>query len=294
MPLQNSHRSHSAPHHLTSWASSTPPGVVIIPEEPSITQSASLISQQTTDFEAQDAFHAEGFFPRSESYYSLSSMNAKREQQRLHWAHGRHNDESIYTNEAEGEESRISSTRTSSPLTSSSQLITPEVPGMTGDFDPHTHLILSPTTEQQDPDAILSSQITKEDHMGGLVTSAAKVVTFPVASPSYNHEHLIHSYDRLHNTLSERRRSATAPDLVALRNPALRKTNMYDDGVERRGEMLGKKGSGPDLVTTALFSPTEEKVDYWGEEPGEEEQDGSWSAYLYESARKLLVHDAKR
>ncbi|KAG8857191.1 hypothetical protein FRB96_005865 [Tulasnella sp. 330] len=278
MPLQ---KSHSAPHRLTSW-SPAPPTVVAIPEESSKPQPSSLTSQPSAHFEVQD-----GFFHRSESYFSLSSMNEKKAH---HWVHGGELDDV----EREGHpQARTTASSPGTPGGPPSLPITPAVFQSEGNFDSQIHLILSPTREDFDADAILSSEIRKENHVGGLVSSAAKaVVAFPVASPSYDHEHLIHSYDHLHNTFSERRRSATAPDLTALRrDPASarrRKTNMYDR-VDETSSKRSVRRDGPALVNTTLFSPVEEKVDYWGDEA--EEQDGSWSAYLYESAKRLLIKD---
>lgn len=269
MSLQNSQRSYSAPQPLTASGSrkSTPASKVPVessglgsaprPHKPPTTSSP-LVSQHSPHAydEATDAFNLEGFFPRSNSYYSLSTLPGS--QQNRHWAH--------------------------------SEQEKPQPPPLTVDGDSssapdhvHTHLILSPN--ETDPD------IQSEDRVTGLVTSAAKVVTLPplaTVSPTYEHEHLIHSYDHLHTALCEKRRSATVPDLNKWRV----KKNMYD-AERKRLSATEPGGKGKDLVASSLFSPTEEKVDYFaadgeaGEEEGE--NDGSWSAYIYESAKRLLV-----
>jgi len=262
MPLQSVS---SLPHaHVITTSSSDPP------EQPKDAEPAHVASQG----DPQDAFHLEGFFPRSDSYYSLSSLNGQ-------WVR------------KEEEDADPSSPTTT--LSSSSH--DPVTPGL-GNGQPY--LILTPAAH----DDHVSSEITQEDHVGGLVSTAAKVVTLPIVSsstafagPSYDHDHLIHSYDFLHSSLSDRRRSATVPDLAAYHRGQRRKANMYDvreeTGSQGKGGVEVVKWETPKLT---LFSPEEEKIDYWGAEPGDGEDErrmqepgDSWATYIYEHAKRLWI-----
>jgi len=271
--MQNAHRSRSAPHPLTSLTatvSNDPSGSSTI--QPTLPSSPH-------DDEAHDAFHLEGFFPRTNSYYSLSTVPDSKQG---HWVNGGSRGLTTTTTTIQ--------THELSPTASSFTTSQPITPAVSSAIDAaHPHLILSPTANDNE------LQITREDRVSGIASAAAKVVMIPLTSTTtYDHEHLIHSYDSLHNTLSERRRSATAPDLTALN--AKNRRNLYDaSGAPVRKPPIGAR----QISSSTLFSPVEEKVDYWAMADEEEGVDGAeqsildaggaLATYIYEGAKRLWV-----
>lgn len=253
--LQSSQRSFSAPHPLTN----TRPTVKLAPTHAKHRIATSpLVSPH--DDPGESAFHLDGsFFPRSNSYYSISTLPV--EGQQTPWA--------PHTQPPPPPQNLSLNTTADSTITK-------------------THLILSPTDNTDPFIRQPSVDVTT------IVSSAAAVVTLPplaTVSLRYEHEHLIHSYDHLHTALCEKRRSATVPDLNKLRGG--QRKGLYDHG-PKTAEVV-RKGKR-DLVSSTLFSPEEEKVDYFGEEEedGEvkedgKEEDGSWTAYIVNGAKQFLV-----
>ncbi|KAG8902270.1 hypothetical protein FRB99_004689 [Tulasnella sp. 403] len=219
--------------------------------------------------EDQDAFNLEGsFFPRSDSYFSLSSMNTIYNPEQ-YWVYG---DKNYSIEKALSVDiGRNDHTACSSPGTSTYSLPpTPTIPRA-----PH-NLLLSPTTSK-DMDEALERDIRTEDRVGGIAYTAlavaAKVSAAPTyRGPVYEHEHMFHSYDALHSTLSEKRRAATVPDLTSLA-----------DDTTKRSAYDAQTGDGK---VPFLFSPNEEKLDIWKDDGQSTE---GWTELIFRGAKSLLL-----
>ncbi|KAG9026933.1 hypothetical protein FS837_004464, partial [Tulasnella sp. UAMH 9824] len=276
--LQTSQRSKSAPGQLAS-ASTAFDGDV----PPSLGQPP-LISTPASEG-TQDAFNLEGaFFPRSNSYYALSSMN--RSNSGDNWVYG--SSTAVVASEAEvnpnpttQQHDRRTSTATWSPTSTFSFPRTPVAPMN----------LLDDTT--------LRTRIEAEDRVRGLALSALEKVTEIGFSrqfdgPSYEHDHIFHSYDALHDSFCEKRRSVTLPNLAAVAGKTRTVGGVYD-AHGRAPAMDRKKSSGK---VSLLFSPTEEEIDLFGKGvlDDEDDEDGkekavkegdSWVTYIYASAKQL-------
>ncbi|KAG8939047.1 hypothetical protein FRC04_007044 [Tulasnella sp. 424] len=279
--LQNSQRSKSAPGLL---ASTTFDGDV-----PASLGQPHLISTPSSEG-PQDAFNLEGaFFPRSNSYYALSSMNTSSSGD--NWVYG--SSTTVVASEAETnpnpsqQDRRSTMTATSSPNSTLSFPRTPIAP---------LNLL---------DDTTLRNRIEAEDRVRGLALSALEKVTEigfggRFDGPSYEHDHIFHSYDALHDSFCEKRRSATVPNLAAVAAGGKKKVTVggvYDAHGAAAPTMDRKKSSGK---VSLLFSPTEEEIDLFGkgvlddddEEDGKEKavkEGDSWVTYMYTSAKQLWV-----
>lgn len=274
--LQTSQRSKSAPGQLASSAfdGDVPPSFGQPP----------LISTPASEG-PQDAFNLEGaFFPRSNSYYALSSMN--RSNSGDNWVYG--SSTAVVSSEAEANPNLTASQRDRRPTTATSS------PNSTLSF-PRTPVAPMNLLD----DTTLRTRIEAEDRVRGLALSALEKVTEIGFSrqfdgPNYEHDHIFHSYDALHDSFCEKRRSATLPNLAAVAGTKKAAAGGVYDAAPA---MDRKKSSGK---VSLLFSPTEEEIDLFGkgvlddddEEDGKEKavkEGDSWVTYIYASAMQLWV-----
>ncbi|KAG8991575.1 hypothetical protein FRB90_001303 [Tulasnella sp. 427] len=281
--IQNAQRSKSAPGQLalTTFDGDVPPS---FGQPPLISTPASEASQ--------DAFNLEGaFFPRSNSYYALNSMN--RTNSGDNWVYGSSaattavaSAADVTPNSTTSTSRRTTSTATSSPTSTLSFPRTPIAPMN----------LLDDTT--------LRNRIEAEDRVRGLALSALEKVTEigfgrTFDGPNYEHDHIFHSYDALHDSFCEKRRSATAPDLAGQATKP--RGSVYDSHLKGGSAKMDRKPSSGKV--SLLFSPTEEEVDLFGkgvldddEEDGAEKavkEGDSWVTYIYTSARQLWVRKAE-
>ncbi|KAG8932268.1 hypothetical protein FRC03_003581 [Tulasnella sp. 419] len=260
MSLKPSHRSRSEPQPLSSLKATRS-----APHDSS--NSPEAVASRSSRATAQDPFSLDGFFPRTKSYFELNKL----EQWDCQWADPEERTE-IVSQGASGGMADMSPTN--------SGLSIPSTPGAS------LSLLASGGVDEAARD------IDEEDRMGILNFSSANIINpmqgsaeRQIFSPTYEHDHLFHSYDNLHSSFCERRRSMTVPNFGAFYKGGNFKgpgdQGNYDvflEGKDRRWRSL------------FLLPPEEEEIEEddgrGPDKAGEDTTDG-WSDYVWNKARKL-------